>query len=277
MSAWIAVRIDLADDPAVVAIAASLNLPRQHVVGCLHAVWAWFDAHTASGQAAVKAAFIDELAGVPGFAKAMESAGWLSVTGDTVNIPRFGRHMSKSAKKRAQTARRVARHRQRKCNAGSVTAALPTAENSRAEKRTVEKPDSAGGRPAASTPKERFAGRRQKGPVALGCLVGDVCADAAGAVAKTGPNPSSVVTEIQCTLGDCGCDASFRGVVARCADIRIVRQLAARFDREKAKIANPGGWWRTELRRAGVKGIEQRAKPPAQAAGKPLRKADNSA
>lgn len=255
MSAWIPMRSDLGDDPAVITIATVCGLPRPHVVGCLHAVWIWFDRHTTDGRAKIKVEHVDELAAVPGFAKAMESAGWLSVTGDTVSIPRFGRHMSRSAKKRAQTARRVARHRERKCNATSVTGASPTAENSRAEKRTEENPDSAGRRPTQSTPRQRFAGGRRKGAEPLGCLAQDVCADAAGAVAKNGRNPPAVRAEIQCLLGDRGCDESFRAVVAKGANTRLVGQLAARFDCEKAKIVNPGGWWREELRRAGVKGI----------------------
>lgn len=123
---WTPFRHDLIDDPAVMRMSSILNIPRQHVIGCLYCVWTWFDRHTVDGNAVgVTEVEIDALAAHGSFARAMQSVSWLVVNSDGCTIPNFSRWMSKNAKKRAKTAKRVETHRKRKCNAGVTPAALP--------------------------------------------------------------------------------------------------------------------------------------------------------
>jgi len=248
---WIALRHDLADDPAVLRIAAACKISQQHAVGCLHAVWSWFDRHTTNGKACeLDAAFIDTLAGVEGFAQALESVGWLRVTSTAIAVPRFNRHMSQSAKTRQLTARRVARHRQRKRNADGVTESSPQNRTAESEnKREQTSADAAAGADGSSDA-EGGTARRRAGPATLGRILGSGNADAA-AEANKGP----VVLEIQQVLAERGCDVSFRQTVGKWGNVRIVRKLAAEFDRRRTTIRKPGGWWRTELRKAGMKAI----------------------
>ena len=126
---WIKMRNNLDSDPRVFAIAESLDLQDLHVIGLLWKVWAWADQHTLDGNAvSVTVSRIDRIVGVTGFADALRKVGWLEGRDTSLSFPRFAEHNGQTAKKRAQTADRVAKKR----NAASVTEALP-------EKRREEK------------------------------------------------------------------------------------------------------------------------------------------
>ena len=130
---WIKVRHDLPADPAVFAIAAALNMREAEVVGTLLKFWIWGDQQTVDGNAVgVTESSLDRYIGVPGFAKAMSDVGWLELNGAGCSIPKFERHISQSAKKRALASKRVEEFRAKNRNAPSVTKALP-------EKRREEK------------------------------------------------------------------------------------------------------------------------------------------
>lgn len=126
---WIPMRCDLTDDPAVIGIAADLELTEDHVVGLLHNVWSWASCQTVDGNApSVTFAFLNRRIGVTGFAESMEKHGWLQHKGVGLTIPKFDRYNSESAKTRAKTRIRVRKHR----NGPSVTKSVP-------EKRREEK------------------------------------------------------------------------------------------------------------------------------------------
>lgn len=109
---WIKMRTDLSNDPAVIAIATSLGMDEDHVVGKLHRLWSWANKQTCDGNATgVTEKWIDRYLGVTGFAEAMKSSGWLSSESGGISIPKFGRHNGESAKQRALTAKRVAKHK----------------------------------------------------------------------------------------------------------------------------------------------------------------------
>lgn len=147
--AWIPMRTDLEDDPAVIAIAATVGLPEDHVVGKLHRLWSWANEQTRNGNArGVTENWIDNKVRCAGFARAMSAQGWLSVTERGVSFPKFDSWNSQSAKERAVTARRVAKHRSRKSNATTVTRRVPTEENRRVLAAA------AGGRPKRLTKSE---------------------------------------------------------------------------------------------------------------------------
>ncbi|AWL03384.1 hypothetical protein ACFOHT_04770 [Massilia oculi] len=110
-------------------------------VGKLLKVWRWFDQQTVNGNAPrVTAALMDRIIGVTGFAQAMCDVGWLIADEHGISLPNFERHNGQTAKNRALTAKRVAKHKGNakdndEGNADSVTAALPKEEKRREQKK----------------------------------------------------------------------------------------------------------------------------------------------
>jgi hypothetical protein len=111
------------DKPEVFAIASTLDIDPDAVVGKLMRVWSWFDTHTENGNApSVTSALLDRIAGVTGFVTAMQKCGWIELSESGVLLPNFNRHCGETAKKRAQNNNRVSKLRTR--NAENVTSAL---------------------------------------------------------------------------------------------------------------------------------------------------------
>lgn len=149
---WIKMEVSTPDKPEVFAITAKMGWDDPDLtVGKLFRVWRWFDQQTVDGNArGVTAALLDRIAGVTGFANAMKSVGWLTENEGGLSLPNFEKHCGKTAKKRAQTANRVAEHRANagsSCsnaggNAPSVTSALAREEKRREEEKPMSgKPD----------------------------------------------------------------------------------------------------------------------------------------
>lgn len=110
---WIKMRVDLATDPAVIGIAASLDCTEFEVVGMLHHFWSWVDAQSRDGHAAsVTKSWIDRYVQRVGFANQLEKVGWLVAENDGISIPNFERHNGQSAKKRAVDGKRQKTHRE---------------------------------------------------------------------------------------------------------------------------------------------------------------------
>lgn len=143
---WIKMRVDLAADPAVIRIRRATGLDADAVVGKLHRLWSWADAHTADGFAAgLDAEWVEEFVGCPGFAAAMAAAGWLEVDAAGVRFANFERHNGQPAKVRALRKTRMERFR----GAARATDAPP-------EKRREEKSNTPAAPVAASdSPKRR--------------------------------------------------------------------------------------------------------------------------
>jgi hypothetical protein len=114
---WIKMRIALADDPAVISIAARLSVDEFEVVGMLHHLWGWADTQSRDGHApGVTNVWIDRYVRHAGFADAMVSVGWLGIDETGVTFPKFDRHNGETAKTRALAAERKRNQR------GKVTA-----------------------------------------------------------------------------------------------------------------------------------------------------------
>jgi hypothetical protein len=132
---WLKVEGVTPDKPEVFEIATLLKIPPTDAFGRLFLVWRWFDAHTENGNAAnVSAAYIDHIAGVAGFAQAMQSVRWLDASADGAmgcTLPHFDRHNGKTAKSRALTSKRVAKHKERNANGALTLAPLPREEKRR--------------------------------------------------------------------------------------------------------------------------------------------------
>lgn len=133
---WLKVEICTPDKPEIFSIAAELDLDPDVVFARLFRFWVWADQQTECNAFVTQVCAVDHVVGVKGFADALQKVGWLVPTKQGFELPNFNRHNGKTAKKRAQTLKRVKRNR----NADGVTKALP-------EKRREEK---------KSKPKEKF-------------------------------------------------------------------------------------------------------------------------
>jgi hypothetical protein len=147
---WLKIEAATPDKPEVFEIGQQLKMPTPEVFGRLFLVWRLFDQHTEDGNdnaGNVTSAYIDHVAGVSGFADAMESVGWLSRGTDgcgDIKVPNFDRHNGKTAKSRALTAKRVATHKQRSTNARVTVVPLPREEKRREETTTKTPPPYSG-------------------------------------------------------------------------------------------------------------------------------------
>jgi hypothetical protein len=142
---WLKFEANTPEKPEVFAITLAMGWDDPDLtVGKLLKVWRWFDQQTIDGNApSVSFSLLDRISGVSGFAQAMANVGWLCVEGGGVCLPNFDRHNGKTAKDRAQTAKRVAKHKTNgegnaKGNAPSVSSALPREEKRREEKEKRE-------------------------------------------------------------------------------------------------------------------------------------------
>jgi hypothetical protein len=133
---WIKMRSNLDTSPRVIELAGVLKLPELYVVGLLWKVWSWADTHTLDGNAIrVTDVTLDRLTGVTGFASALRNVGWLEGEDGSISFPRFTEHNGKTAKNRAETAVRVAKHRNAKPVTSVTQKTLP--EKRREEKNTT--------------------------------------------------------------------------------------------------------------------------------------------
>lgn len=137
---WIKMRGNLWDDPRITKICELTEQTEATIVGACYWLWATADQHTANGTLEGMSLYsIDRKTGVKGFAAAMVHVGWIADSEHGVQILRFEDHNGTSAKKRAQTAKRVSTHRsndhvthkKEECNASSVTGALAREEKRR--------------------------------------------------------------------------------------------------------------------------------------------------
>lgn len=130
---WIKMRTNLDTDWRVIEMAGHLGIAELHVVGCLWKLWTWADQHTLDGNAIrVTSVTLDRFTGVTGFAEALRKVGWLEGRDNALSFPRFAEHNGQTAKNRAETNKRVAKHR----NANTVTDVTqkPLPEKRREEK-----------------------------------------------------------------------------------------------------------------------------------------------
>jgi hypothetical protein len=153
---WIKIEHWTQDKPEVFQMADLLNIDPDAVLGKLIRVWVWADQQTTNGNAGVTLdalqdrcinvtrSLLDRLAGVPGFASAMEKVGWLKSDEAGLWFANFDRHNGETAKTRALTAKRVQKHRAKKGNATVTPAALPREEKRREDINPPTPPESGG-------------------------------------------------------------------------------------------------------------------------------------
>lgn len=145
---WIKMRVNLHDDTDVVSIAqavrarslradCSMCAQRCAVVGALHLVWSLFDTHSKDGVLrAYTLEMIDEKVGLPGFAEAMQSVGWLAVVDNSLAMPDFEEWLGKSAKRRLAARKRAKESYEKRKSAQTLRA--DCAPKRRGEKSTKD-------------------------------------------------------------------------------------------------------------------------------------------
>lgn len=105
---WIKMRVDLADDPAVIGMSSYLKMDEYEIIGRLHKLWSWADKHSASGFVPhITQKWIDKYLEKPGFSSQMIVVGWIYFDNNGVTFPNFDRHNGKSAKSRAENTERA--------------------------------------------------------------------------------------------------------------------------------------------------------------------------
>lgn len=151
---WIKMRGNLWDDPRVAKLVDMTDSSEAAVVGALYWLWATADQHTEDGiMPGLSLRQIDRKTGVQGFGAALCAIGWLADHPEGVRIVGFVEHNGASAKKRCQTAKRVAKHgsanalptgKQEPTNADSVRGALAREREREREEIEIEKKKTGG-------------------------------------------------------------------------------------------------------------------------------------
>ena len=120
---WIKVEHTTPNKQELFKIAKILKLEPDSVLGKVVRFWIWADQNTEDGNTIVTdLCYIDHVVNFNGFGSALLETGWIERLGENFVIPRFDRHNSESAKKRANTLRRVQKHR----SAGNASVTKPT-------------------------------------------------------------------------------------------------------------------------------------------------------
>ena len=111
-SDWIKVEKTTPAKPEVLGLSQILGIHPAHAFGLCVRFWLWCDDQldhesvTGMSQKFVTNVTLDYVIGHTGFADAMVSVGWLEATDGGLVVPNFDRHLSESAKKRADSRRR---------------------------------------------------------------------------------------------------------------------------------------------------------------------------
>lgn len=136
---WIKMRCELQTHPKIVRILSATKTDKFRVIGGLHAVWSVFDAHSKDGSLfGYTPDTLDHVIGWAGLSEALLLVGWLSFDGvETLTLPEFDEHNSKSAKRRAEDQKR--KRDDRKCpqivhdECGQTSDKMQTREEKRRE------------------------------------------------------------------------------------------------------------------------------------------------
>lgn len=105
---WIKIETTLPQKPEVVKISAILQKKSAEVVGGLVLLWCLTDGLTEDGFLRFYGRReIDRAVGLKGFCAALEQVGWIKLEADGARLVNYEKHNGRSAKKRAENARRA--------------------------------------------------------------------------------------------------------------------------------------------------------------------------
>lgn len=109
---WIKMRTNLWDDPRVAAMADAIGTSEAPIIGALYWLWSAADEHTSDGfLQRMTLSMLDRKVGIEGFGEALKSVCWIEIDGDGLRILNHAEHNGKTAKARAQAARRQEKNR----------------------------------------------------------------------------------------------------------------------------------------------------------------------
>lgn len=127
MENWLKLLHSFPRSPKIRALMRELRVSHHAAIGLAVQWLLWIDEQSTEGETQLTADEIDDELNKKGACSALCAIGWARVDEfGLVHAVEFGKHCGDSAKKRAQTARRVEKHR-RKSNAPSVTDVTPKA------------------------------------------------------------------------------------------------------------------------------------------------------
>lgn len=140
---WIKMRKSLWNDPRVLSVTARLQqanptVTKLTVIGALFGLWSLADTHGESFRG-LSANLIDSEVGISGFCEALPP-DWFRVRRNGIELPNYEIHNGTTAKSRALSAKRVARHRAKTGNADVTLGPLPDQTRTRPEKTREKKP-----------------------------------------------------------------------------------------------------------------------------------------
>ncbi|WP_244123875.1 hypothetical protein [Burkholderia gladioli] len=108
---WIKMRTNLWDDPRVSRLCEITDQGEASIIGGLYWLWSTVDEHSTDGVlVGMGLKTLDRKTGVPKLGEALVAIGWLEECPTGIRVVRFDEHNGASAKNRAQTAKRVAKH-----------------------------------------------------------------------------------------------------------------------------------------------------------------------
>lgn len=123
---WIKVENTTPEKPEIKNMARELGISKEAVCGHLLRVWIWADQQSIDGNAiSVTASDIDDVARMPGMASALRNVRWLEGEDGAMSFPKFTRHNTEPAKKRALAKDRQQTFRERSGNANVTQSSLP--------------------------------------------------------------------------------------------------------------------------------------------------------
>lgn len=141
---WMKIEKATARKPEVIRLAVALSIRPDEAFGLCFRFWAWCDDQVSDGKIrGFTEDLIDATVDRPGFASALVSVGWLQAREGSLVIPNFDRHLSHSAKTRAEASIRKKKERSKAVtkmsqkNVTDVTEKMD--ENVTIEKRREEK------------------------------------------------------------------------------------------------------------------------------------------
>lgn len=127
MENWLKLLHSFPRSPKLRALCRELRVSHHAAMGLAVQWLLWVDEQSAEGETTLTPDEMDAELDKKGATSALCAIGWARVDEyGLVHAVDFGKHCGESAKKRAQTARRVGAHR-RRCNAKSVTPVTPAA------------------------------------------------------------------------------------------------------------------------------------------------------
>lgn len=170
---WIKMRSNLWDDPRIARLCDITDQPEAMVIGGLYWLWSAADQHTEDGlMVGLSLRQIDRKTGISGFGEALVAVSWIAEEDSGIRIVNFDDHNGSSAKKRAQTAKRVAKHTAanaktaqkeeegnapltptiKTTNAPSVSSALAREREEKEKEKNIPPKSPKGGRKKPATP-----------------------------------------------------------------------------------------------------------------------------